>query len=353
MQHPDEGTIHSWLDNALSAEETARVASHVSECAQCAAAVAEARGFIAASSRILTALDDVPRGVVPAVPAVPARKRDLRVLWRAAAAVLVVAGGSFVVMRDGGDEIRSSANSESVSAVSKRVAEAPAAAADGEAGVPAAAPVSDASGTTASSGTKRPAVALRAPVDLAAPTIARSNEEMQLSANVGSVQSAAAPLKELSAERTPGSRRILYQISAADTVILTEIEPLSLQSVVTTGVATARDLQQKTAGTRAVAPTRTEPKAVTAAAPPPPAPPADSRRVADTLVATEGAAMAQTAGAIRIRGSTSTTAQNTVRWVESETGKTLILSGKLPVEKLQEIRQRIEIERAAARKKTP
>ena len=50
IQHLDEGTIHSWLDGALSADEAARVEAHVKECAQCQAAVAEARGFIAASS---------------------------------------------------------------------------------------------------------------------------------------------------------------------------------------------------------------------------------------------------------------------------------------------------------------
>ncbi|HEX7596331.1 MAG TPA: zf-HC2 domain-containing protein, partial [Gemmatimonadaceae bacterium] len=67
MQHLDEGTIHSWLDGALGPEEAAQVEAHVKECSQCAAAVAEARGFIAASSRILTALDNAPHGVIPAV----------------------------------------------------------------------------------------------------------------------------------------------------------------------------------------------------------------------------------------------------------------------------------------------
>src|ERR1700704_6527902 len=65
MQHPDEGTIHSWLDGALSADEAARVEAHVKDCPECAAAVAEARGFIAGASRILTALDNAPRGVIP------------------------------------------------------------------------------------------------------------------------------------------------------------------------------------------------------------------------------------------------------------------------------------------------
>ena len=65
MEHIDEGTIHAWLDEALPPDEGARVEQHVRACADCAAAVAEARGLIAASSRILSALDDVPRDVVP------------------------------------------------------------------------------------------------------------------------------------------------------------------------------------------------------------------------------------------------------------------------------------------------
>ena len=101
MQHLDEGTIHSWLDGELSGDEAARVEAHVKECPECAAAVAEARGFIAASSRILTALDNAPRGVIPA--AAPIRRRNWA-MWRAAAAVLVVAGGSLVVMRNTGRE---------------------------------------------------------------------------------------------------------------------------------------------------------------------------------------------------------------------------------------------------------
>lgn len=111
MQHPDEGTIHAWLDGALSAEESAALAAHVAGCAECAAAVAEARGVLAAASRILSALDTVPGGVIPrpasaesgAVPMVarPSR-RGFRVAsgrWRAAAAVVVLAGGAWLVSR--------------------------------------------------------------------------------------------------------------------------------------------------------------------------------------------------------------------------------------------------------------
>src|SRR5688500_2020571 len=96
MQHLDEGTIHSWLDGALSADEAARAEAHVAECRHCATAVAEARGFIAASSRILTALDNAPRGVIPV--AAP-RKRVDPLVWRVAATVLVVAARTLAVVR--------------------------------------------------------------------------------------------------------------------------------------------------------------------------------------------------------------------------------------------------------------
>ena len=65
MQHLDEGTIHAWLDGALAGEEAVAVAGHVDECRECAAMVAEARGMIAATGRIVSALDDVPAGVIP------------------------------------------------------------------------------------------------------------------------------------------------------------------------------------------------------------------------------------------------------------------------------------------------
>jgi len=105
MQHLDEGTIHSWLDGALAQDEAAQVEAHVAECSQCAAAVAEARGFIAASSRILTALDNAPRGVIPV--AAPKRRVD-PIVWRVAATLLVVAAGTLAVFRNGGREAATS-----------------------------------------------------------------------------------------------------------------------------------------------------------------------------------------------------------------------------------------------------
>jgi len=113
MQHLDEGTIHSWLDGALAADEAARVDAHVAECPECAATVAEARGFIAGSSRILTALDNAPRGVIPV--AAPKRRVD-PIVWRVAATLLVVAAGTLAVFRNGGREAATSSASTDTSA---------------------------------------------------------------------------------------------------------------------------------------------------------------------------------------------------------------------------------------------
>ncbi len=108
MRHVDEGTIHGWLDSALSADEAAGVEAHVAECAACAATVAEARGLVAASSRILSALDNVPGAVIPAAtPASatsgPASSRPPRGFasryGRLAALLAIVATGTAVAVR--------------------------------------------------------------------------------------------------------------------------------------------------------------------------------------------------------------------------------------------------------------
>ncbi|HMI57205.1 MAG TPA: carboxypeptidase-like regulatory domain-containing protein, partial [Gemmatimonadaceae bacterium] len=84
--------------------------AHIAECAQCAAAVAEARGFVAASTRILTALDSVPGGVLPAAStgpgsAQPAKRRRFVAsrAWMAAAAVLVLSTVTVIAVRPGAD----------------------------------------------------------------------------------------------------------------------------------------------------------------------------------------------------------------------------------------------------------
>ena len=86
MQHLDEGTIHAWLDGELPLAEREAAEAHVAQCAACAAAVAEARGFIAASSRMLTSLDAVPGGVLPRARSARARRFTMSRAWMAVAA---------------------------------------------------------------------------------------------------------------------------------------------------------------------------------------------------------------------------------------------------------------------------
>jgi hypothetical protein len=101
MQHPDEGTIHAWLDGELSAEEAQSLESHIAGCAECSSTVAEARGLIAASSRIVSALDIIPAGVIPAAPTIVKRPWYSSVQFRAAAGILVVAGASALLFSGG------------------------------------------------------------------------------------------------------------------------------------------------------------------------------------------------------------------------------------------------------------
>ncbi len=100
MPHPDEGLIHAWLDGELDPADSARVEALVASDPEWRAAVAEARGLIAASSRVVSALDRVPANVVPRAPArTNARGRNWW-LTRVAALLLVVAGASIVWQRD-------------------------------------------------------------------------------------------------------------------------------------------------------------------------------------------------------------------------------------------------------------
>ncbi len=109
MSRPDEGLIHQWLDGECTPEESARLDQLVATDPEWAAAVAEARGLIAASSRIVQSLDAVPRAMpagsvaaprVPSAQAEAARapQRFTAKPWmRIAAAVVLVAGTAYVL----------------------------------------------------------------------------------------------------------------------------------------------------------------------------------------------------------------------------------------------------------------
>ena len=66
--HPTDGTIHTWIDGELDAAESARLAAHMGECAECSARVAEARGLVAGASRVVGMLDASPALLVRPEP---------------------------------------------------------------------------------------------------------------------------------------------------------------------------------------------------------------------------------------------------------------------------------------------
>jgi len=102
MSRPDEGLIHQWLDGECTPEESARLERLVATDAEWAAAVAEARGLMAASSRILGALDAVPHAKPAGGKAAPAvARRGFRVApWMGVAAGLVLVAGTAYVLRE-------------------------------------------------------------------------------------------------------------------------------------------------------------------------------------------------------------------------------------------------------------
>ena len=113
MSRPDEGLIHTWLDGECSAEEAAHVERMVATDPDWAAAVAEARGLIAASSRIVSALDAVPHAmptgakaapdtaaIAPAAPEVPVRALYRVRPWMKMAAGLVLVVGTAYAVRN-------------------------------------------------------------------------------------------------------------------------------------------------------------------------------------------------------------------------------------------------------------
>jgi anti-sigma factor RsiW len=336
MQHLDEGTIHSWLDGALSADEAARVEAHVAECPQCAAAVAEARGFIAASSRILTALDNVPRGVMPAADPV---KWYNRAAWRAAAAVLVVAVGSLVVVTNG-ERNKVAAPAASPRPTASKLQAPPTAMPVGQRAATASSitPTAEAdfSGKQVGRVAQGSAVTrqqarvgnLDAAIGVntaaapqaagAATTTVQSNLSGRVSAVVVADSTAPepAPLRAVGHPRLIGAKVTLYEVAPGDTVTFTELSNVQLESVVTTGLS--RTEPQARRSVEKSAATATAPVQVAA-----PSPPIISLQVS------------------AVNGLT------TISWLEVPTGNMLKLSGRMSVERLKEIKLRIERERAA------
>ena len=342
MQHLDEGTIHSWLDGALSAEEAARVEAHVAECPQCAAAVAEARGFIAASSRILTALDHVPRGVVPAVISV---KWYNRPAWRAAAAILVVAVGSLVVVRNSDrTPAVAAASSDTIGVTNTGATQAqivpplPAATPMRELQVPAVvAPSTRKAVAPSTQKAVAPSTQKAVASDGASSRNPTSETDFSGKAAVagglaGAPQALArlrsdevaaldaakeqAPLKVVGKPRTIGAKVTLYEVAPGDTVTFTEPSNVQLEAAVVTAMSRPAQPQARRSMEKSAA-----------------------------TVTTQAAVAVPATPSLLVEVANGVT---TISWPDATTGNMLKLSGRMSVERLKEIRLRIEQERAAA-----
>jgi Ca-activated chloride channel homolog len=141
--HPDEGSLQTWLDDAFDAASTTQVQAHVTGCAVCQREVATLRGYMAAASRILGALDDAPAGVVSPADSAKAAAAIVaqadrrtraeqkaaqawftRPAFRVAAALALMAGGTTWVMSRAPVVVRTTAD-VAVPAVAAPIAEAP------------------------------------------------------------------------------------------------------------------------------------------------------------------------------------------------------------------------------------
>ena len=373
MQHLDGGTIHSWLDGALAPEEAARVEAHIAECPECAAAVAEARGFIAASSRILTALDNAPRGVIPV--AAPKRRVD-PIVWRVAATLLVVAAGTLAVFRNGGREAATSSAStdtsattitavapavpgldktantteptgkaverrratDAVGATKQTLAAAPPSVSDlGKARAPAPQPNMPARESAVAGQVSGVAARQISPssgyanAEPAPPRILIRGNSSLLTAR-DSV-TAVAPLKIVGTRRQIGARITLYEVAPNDTVTLTELMSTQLSAVVTTGMPTVPQEGRAAAKSSAAAPHRADAAVAMQ----------DSQREAPAA-----APPRVLSAPAPVTGIETTNGVTTITWTDATTGGVLKLSGRISAAQLQLIKIRIEQERAAA-----
>jgi hypothetical protein len=124
-------------------------------------------------------------------------------------------------------------------------------------------------------------------------------------------------LKVVGRPRVTGAKVTLYEVAPGDTVTFTEALNVQLNSVVTTGISSAEPQPRRTMEKSAARPT---------------------------------AQAAQSAGVAPLQVEVAN-GLTTISWPDATTGNMLRLSGRMPVERLQEIKVRIERERAAAASK--
>jgi hypothetical protein len=154
----------------------------------------------------------------------------------------------------------------------------------------------------------------------------------------------SAPLKVVGTPRRIGAKVTLYEVAQGDTVTLTELTQLSLEAVVVAGTSVARGAQQGATEKSAAAPARARADAANRVA-------ADSQRAAEAVLAPAAqTALHRAPAPVEVVDGVTT-----ISWIDATTGNELKLSGRMSAARLQQIRIRIERERAtaAAARKAP
>jgi anti-sigma factor RsiW len=321
MQHPDEGTIHAWLDAALPLQDAAQLEAHLAGCPQCAAAIAEARGLIAASSRIVSSLDSVPAGIIPT--ATPVRNRwYARAEFRVAAGVLIVAATSLTLMRENAKQralakLDAPARATTSGTVSEKgtVRRPPEERqmVESVSGITSSSSRHGASKAAPAEKTGSPPVELHrsaaAHIAVAPPMSAKGVIRQEPARDAISTAVAAAPepraqtteVKLIRSDTTERMKQTIFETAAGVQVKLTELQPPGF-------VAMGRQS-------------------------PPVNPMAADRRALRPLPPAVGVSPA---------GKTAKTSTiNTITWIDPETGRSYVLTGPLSVDELQQLKPAI------------
>jgi hypothetical protein len=198
MLHLDEGTVHAWLDGELPPDDAESAARHVATCAECQTLVAEARGLMAGASRIVSALDAGPAGVIPPAQGGPSSSRRT---WRRfaltpmrmsiAATIVVAVGVTFTAHRVADNN-----------AVRGRMIDSPINAATQSAAAPSAAPSADSvSALVVGRPTGKPKAPARTPSPIGSATAGMSSPNPAASPAPQLTEAAALAQKAVSADK--------------------------------------------------------------------------------------------------------------------------------------------------------
>jgi hypothetical protein len=145
-----------------------------------------------------------------------------------------------------------------------------------------------------------------------------------------------APLKVVGRPRLIGAKVTLYEVAPGDTVTFTEPSNLQLESVVVTGLSVPESKARRSVEKSAATANTRRSDTVTVAAP-------DSQSQRIQLSAMSVSPTGQRPLRVEVVNGVTI-----ISWPDATTGNMLRLSGRMPVERLKEIKLRIERERAAA-----